>query len=272
MMLLFWEKPLIHNLQLVLQKIEEPGLKIKLSKCHFFQEEVKYLGHIVSKDGIAADPEKINQVKDWPTPRSVKHVQQFLGFASYYHKFIMDFATIAKTLHGLTKKSTSFVWSRECQISFNLLRKKLSSPPLLCFPDFDKPFILDTDASNEGIGGVLSQTNVHGQEQVVAYASRLLSKQERNYCVTRRELLAVVTFISQFRPYLLGRKFTLRTDHGSLQWLLNFKDPTGQLARWLEKVQEFDFDIVHRKGTLHSNADGLSRCPCSQCGREAGPL
>ena len=161
-----------------------------------------------------------------------------------------------------------FKWTKDCQEAFEKLRQQLVSPPILAFPDYQKPFILDTDASNLGIGAVLSQIQDDGQEQVVAYGSRVLSKPERQYCVTRRELLAVVTFLQHFRPYLLGRHFTLRSDHGSLTWLRNFKEPEGQLARWLEKLQEYDFTIVHRPGQRHSNADALSRIPCKQCGRE----
>ena len=130
----------------------------------------------------------------------------------------------------------------------------------------EKPFILDTDASDTGIGGVLSQADGEGRERVIAYGSRLL-KPERQYCVTRRELLAVVTFIQQYRPYLVCRRFTLRTDHGSLTWLRNFKEPEGQLARWLERLQELNFEVMHRRGTAHGNADSLSQLPCRQCGR-----
>ena len=125
---------------------------------------------------------------------------------------------------------------------------------LLTFPDPSKPFTLDTDASATGIGAVLSQVK-EGQECVVAYASRTLSKPERRYCTTRRELLAVVTFVRQFRPYLLGTHFQVRTDHGSLSWLYNFKNPEGQLARWLEQLQEYNFSVIHRQGKRHGNAD-----------------
>ena len=128
--------------------------------------------------------------------------------------------------------------------------------------------ILDTDASDIGIGAVLSQFDVNGRERVIAYASRSLSKPERRYCVTRNELLSVVTFIRYFRSFLLGQKFTLRTDHGSLTWLSKFKQPKGQLARWIEKLKEYNFDIIHRPGKQPSNADALSRLPCNQCGRE----
>jgi transposase InsO family protein len=137
--------------------------------------------------------------------------------------------------------------------------------PILAHPDFSQPFILDTDASNNGIGAVLSQLH-DGQETVIAYASRTLTKAERNYCVTRKELLAVVHFVKYFRHYLYGKSFLVRTDHSSLRWLTNFKNPEGQLARWLEVLSSYDMTIAHRPGAQHCNADALSRLPCRQCG------
>ena len=256
----------LSNLGSVFSRIRDAGLKIKPEKCSFLKEKVKYLGHIVSKEGIAADPEKTATVKTWPTPTRTKEVQQFLGLANYYRRFIKDFAQIAKPLQKLTERTSSFLWTTECQKSFEILRHLLSSPPILSYPDFTKPFILDTDASNDGIGGVLSQLDKDGREHVVAYGSRLLTKPERNYCVTRKELLAVVTFVTHFRTYLLGHTFTLRTDHGPLTWLYSMKEPEGQVARWLEKLQEYNFEIVHRKWLRHINADALSRLPCHQCG------
>ena len=174
---------------------------------------------------------------------------------------------MARPLHRLTENTASFVWSEDCQRAFDQLRTCFCSAPVLAYPDFSRPFILDTDASDVGLGGVLSQVDDEGREHVIAYGSRLLTKPERKYWVTRRELLAVITFIQQYRPYLICQKFMLRTDHGSLTWLKNFKDPEGQLARWLERLQELEFDIVHRKGKVHCNADALSRLPCCQCGQ-----
>ena len=167
----------------------------------------------------------------------------------------------------LPEKMKKFEWTNDCQEAFDNLRQKLVSAPILAFPDYTKSFILDTDASDTGMGAVLSQVESGGTERVIAYASCTLSQAERRYCVTRKELLAVVTFIKHFRPYLLGRHFTLRTDHGSLTWLARFKESEGQLARWLEKLQEYDFSILHRPGKRHQNADALSRLPCRQCGR-----
>ena len=256
------------NLTEVLSRIREAGLKLKPAKCTFCSLQVDFLGHIVSRDGVHPDPGKVEKVANWPRPQTRKEVQQFLGLANYYRRFVQDFATIAKPLHRLTEKTARFEWTEECQASLDEIKSKLTSAPILAFPDFEKPFMLDTDASNTGLGGVLSQVQDDGRERVVAYASRVLTKPERRYCVTRRELLAVVTFTHHFRPYLLGRKFTIRTDHGSLTWLSNIKEPEGQLARWIEQLQEYHFTIVHRPGRKHGNADALSRRPCSQCGRE----
>eukprot|EP00731_Ephydatia_muelleri_P006907 Em0003g1155a len=153
----------LSNLGSVFSRIRDAGLKIKPEKCSFLKEKVKYLGHIVSKEGIAADPEKTATVKTWPTPTRTKEVQQFLGLANYYRRFIKDFAQIAKPLHKLTERTSSFLWTTECQKSFEILRHLLSSPPILSYPDFTKPFILDTDASNDGIGGVLSQLDKDGE-------------------------------------------------------------------------------------------------------------
>ena len=212
-----------------------------------------FLGHIVSSTGVAPDPSKTAKVKDWPTPTSALETQRFLGLANYYRRFIKDFATIARPLHQATEKSRNFTWTRQCEEAFSKLKEFLTSAPILALPDWSKPFIVDTDASDFGIGAVLSQCQEDGKEHVISYASRLLTKPERNYCVTRKELLAVVTFLHHFRQYLIGAPFVIRTDHGALTWLQNFKSPEGQLARWLEKLQEYQFTIVHRPGLKHTN-------------------
>ena len=246
----------LDNLQLVLDRIKRAGLRLKPSKCHLFQKEILYLGHRITRDGVATDPGKIDAVRKWAVPREV---QRFLGLVGYYRKFVSNFAATAKPLYRLTERGREFIWTTECEAAFLKLKSRLVSAPILAFPDFTKMFILDTDASQSGVGAVLSQLH-DGQERVVAYASRVLSKAERQYSVTRKELLAVVTFVKHFRHYLLGRHFVVRTDHSSLQWLYNFKEPEGQTARWLESLQEFDFEVIHRSGRNHSNADALSRC------------
>ena len=258
----------LQNLVAVFKRLRSSSLKLKPKKCNFCSAEVDFLGHIVSANGVRTDPSKTMQVSQWPIPTSRKEVQQFLGLANYYQRFVKDFATIAKPLHRLTERNVQFGWSKESHTAFELLRKRLTTAPVLAFPDYSREFILDTDASDTGLGAVLSQIQDDGSERVISYASRVLSRAERRFCVTRRELLAVVTFVQHFRPYLLGREFLLRTDHGSLTWLSNFKQPEGQLARWLERLQEFHLRIQHRPGKKHQNADALSRRPCSQCGRD----
>ncbi|KAJ8357694.1 hypothetical protein SKAU_G00204880 [Synaphobranchus kaupii] len=209
------------------------------------RRETAFLGHIVSERGVATDPSKVAAVRDWPVPGNVGELRSFLGLASYYRRFVRDFATLASPLHRLTDKCRPFVWQEGQSMAFDQLRAARTKAPVLAYPDTQRPFIVDTDASNTGVGAVLSQEDEDG-ERVVAYYSRALGKAERNYCVTRRELLAVVRALHHFRPYLQGSHFLLRTDHASLTWLLNFKDPEGQVARWLEQLQGYDFEIRHR--------------------------
>ena len=255
---------MIENLSVIFERLLSAGLKLKPKKCTLFARKVEYLGHVVSENGISTDPRKVGVVKTWPEPANITELRSFLGFCSYYRRYIEHFAEIAKPLHKLTQKDTNFGWSDSCQQAFETLKYKLVSAPILAHPDFKQSFILDTDASGTSIGAVLSQIQ-DGHERVISYASRRLTKSERRYCVTRKELLAVVFFTKYFKHYLLGRKFLIRTDHSSLRWLLNFKNPDGQMARWLEILYEFDMDIQHRPGTKHGNADSLSRMPCRQC-------
>ena len=183
---------------------------------------------------------------------------------SYYRRFIKGFADIAKVLHKLTEKSAKFLWTNECDIAFQSLKAALMTQPILSYPDMSKPFILDTDASGTTLGAVLSQVHKDG-EHVVAYFSKCLSKHERQYCITRKELLAVVESVKHFHHYLFGTEFLVRTDHGALSWLRRFKNPEGQLARWIQVLDTYNFKIQHRPGKQHGNADGLSRRPCQNC-------
>ena len=178
-----------------------------------------------------------------------------------------QFAQKAGPLHALTHKNAKFHWDEKCEEAFQLLKAALMTSPILAMPLDEGRYYLDTDASNESIGAVLQQEQ-DGVKKVVAYASRLMHGPELNYCVTRKELLAVVFYCKQFRNYLLGRQFTIRTDHSALQWLRRTPIPIGQQARWLEILEEFDFEILHRPGRQHTNADALSRKPCRQCQTE----
>ena len=257
---------MVRNLGKVFERFQQAGLKLKPRKCKLFSKEVEFLGHIISESGIKTDPNKTKCVETWPTPKNVREVRAFVGLCSYYRRFIYKFSETAKPLHKLTEKNQPFVRTEECAKSFKELKTKLVEAPVLIYPDFTKSFILDVDASDLCIGAVLSQKTEEG-ERVVAYASKMLTKAERRYCVTRKELLALVHFVKYFRHYLYGKRFLVRTDHGSLRWLMNFKNPEGQVARWIELLSSFDMKIEHRPGKTHKNADGLSRIPCRQCGK-----
>ena len=262
----------MENLNLVLDRLEEVNLKLKAKKCRFFQKEVSFLGHIVSEEGIKTDPSKTDAIENWRTPTNVSELRSFLGLAAYYRRFIQDFAKIAKCLHALTSKKSVWNWTSECDNAFRMLKEKLVSAPILGYPDINGgQFILDTDASNDAIGAVLSQVQ-DGREIVISYGSRTLNISEKNYCVTRKEMLALVYFVKHYKHYLLGREFLLRTDHGSLVWLHKFREPDGQIARWLQQLGPYWFRVEHRSGSRHGNADSVSRIPvcdstCKQCKR-----
>ena len=215
----------------------------------------------MSEKGITTNPEKTEALNSWPAPTSVTEVRSFVGFCSYYRKFIRNFSLIARPLSILTSKTVKFRWTEECQEAFQELKNKLLSAPIMSFPNETGEFILDTDASDVSIGAVLSQIQ-DGEEKVIVYGSRTLTEAEKRYCVTRKELLATVFFINYYRHYLIGRHFLVRTDHKPLKWLFNLKDPSGQIARWLETLASFNFSMSHRAGKSHSNADGMSRHPC----------
>jgi predicted aspartyl protease len=285
----------VERLSNILQQLSDAGLKLKPSKCHFFQEELVFLGHKVTKTGVTTDPEKIKALSEWPSPRNIKEVRSFLGFCSYYRRYVKNFAEISEPISCITRKENGkFVWSEKAETAFQRLKQALIDAPILAYPQDDALYVLDTDASEFSIGGVISQIQksdlsqfpskslsdlerkFNGEEKVISFGSRTLTKEERNYCVTRKELLAVVYFLKLYRHYLLGRKFIIRTDHHALQWIFKLKDPTGQIARWQERLTDYDFEIIHRPGIKHGNADGMSRRPwhCSStepsqppCGR-----
>ena len=254
----------LHSLELVLDRVAEYGLQLKSTKCNLFRTSVPFLGHIVGRAGLECDPNKLSAVANWIPPSTIKGVRKFLGFTGYYRRFVPDYSTVAQPLVRLLGKDCKFKWTDACQDAFKALRALLIKAPVLAFPKEDLPYIVDTDASDYGIGGVLSQC-IEGTEHVIAYYSKSLNPAQQKYCTTRRELLAVVATLDHFRGYVWGPKFLVRTDHAALAWLKNLKNIQGMLARWLEKLQQFHFDIVHRPDAQHGNADGLSHCP--QCER-----
>ena len=250
----------------VFNRLRSANLKLKPKKCFLFKPSTLYLGFQVSGNGVSPDPAKLEAVKQWSRPCTVKGVRSFLGFANYHRKFIPNYADMSEPLSRLTRKSEPFIWGETQQHAFDSLKQALTSAPVLVHPRREGEFILDTDASLTGIGGALYQVQ-DGEERVIGYSSKLLSRTQRNYCTTKRELLAVVRMVDYFRHYLWGTEFRIRTDHSSLRWLLNFKDADGMLARWLAKLSQYNFHLEYREGKSHLNADALSRRRCRGCPR-----
>lgn len=246
------------KLEEVFKRLREFNLKLNPSKCSFMRKEVNYLGHVITDKGVKPDPQKIKCVLDFPIPTNTNELKSFLGLSGYYRRFIPNYGQTSKPLTALLKKDAQFSWSDLCQEAFEKLKSMLTQEPLLQYPDFTKAFNLTCDASNFAIGWVLSQGPI-GQDAPIAYASRNLNKAEQNYNTTEKELCAIVWGVKQFRPYLLGQKFTIITDHRALTWLFNIKDPGSRLTRWRLKLEEYEYEIQYKQGTSNTNADALSR-------------
>ena len=224
-------------------------------KCELLREQVEFLGHVVTPSGVKTNPALVEKVKDWETPESQKDVRAYLGISRYYRNYIPRYADLAEPLVRLTEKRAIFQWTSKQQEAFEALKERIVSAPILAYPLQEGNYILDFYASDMAAGEVLSQCQ-NGEEKVIAYGSKAFSAEERNYCVTRKELLAIVWAVEAYRYYLYGRKFLIRTDHASLRWMLGCKEPKDQLARWIKRLSIFDFDIEHRPGRLHA------KCRC----------
>ena len=235
------------RLERVLDRLGEAGLKLKAKKCQLFQEEIPFLGHIVSAAGIGADPAKCQQVRDWPVPRDLHEVRSFVGLCSYYRRHIQGFTELTAPLYELAIKGTDFEWTDRRHEAFGQLKNALTSAPILGFPREDGLWYLDTDASDIGTGAVLSQVQDE-EERVIAYVSKSLEGSEQRYCTARKELLAVVRALKHFKCYLYGQKITVRTDNSAVSWLHRSKDPVGQPARWIEVIDTYDITFQHRPG------------------------
>jgi transposase InsO family protein len=268
----------LEHLALIFQALRMGHLKLKPSKCSFAESKLKYLGHIVSADGIEVNPETTDAVMKFPCPdlqktrpAKVKAVQSFVSLCSYYRRFIYNFAAIAAPLRKLTMNDVPFIWDDDCELAFQTLKNKLTSPPVLGYPDATSPTEIHSDACKGGLGATLSQIQ-DGVERVIAYASRSLDKLERTYGAPELEALAIIYAIEHFKPYVYGRKFTVVTDHHSLCSLLRMKDPKDRLARWILRLQPFDFEIKHKAGRLHTDVDPLSRNPVNPPDSQNDPL
>ncbi|TWW67306.1 Retrovirus-related Pol polyprotein from transposon opus [Takifugu flavidus] len=262
----------LERLKVVLGRLQEQGLKARLEKCAFFRREVRYLGHLVSDQGVSTDPSKIEVVANWPTPATVTELRSFLGLASYYRRFVEGFAKLAAPLHQLvanlngrkpkgSEEAVAGNWSEECNQNFEALKTKLMTTPVLAYADFTLPFILEVDASHSGLGAVLSQEQ-NGKVRPITYASRGLRPTERNmanYSSMKLEFVALKWAMTEkFREYLLGHKCIVFTDNNPLSHLFTAKLGATE-QRWAAQLAAFDFDIKYRSGRNNKNADALSR-------------
>lgn len=249
----------VSRLRAVAKCLREANLTINVKKSKFCMKEIRYLGHVVGNGCIKADPGKVEAITKFPVPRTVRQVRSFLGMCGWYQRYISGFASIAAPITNLLAKHERFVWTDEAQEGFEKLKSCLTSAPVLRHPDFTKPFVIQCDASQSGVGGVLYQVDDEGDEHPIAYMSKKLNGAQRNYSVTEQECLAAILCIKKFRGYVEGMTFKVVTDHASLKWLMTQKDLTGRLARWSLKLQAFDFSIEHRRGSENVVPDALSR-------------
>ena len=256
------------NFEIVLQRLQWANLKIKPSKCQLLRKRISFLGHIVSQDGLEADPAKIAVIKAWKFPRNAKELKSFLGIAGYYRHFCPFYSRLSAPLTAMLKKGARVTCTPEASEAFHELKSLLTNPPVLALYREHGDLILDTDSSDFAAGAVLSQWQ-DGKLRVLEYASKTYSPAERMQCSNRRELLALVFGLRQFRHYLLARKFLVRVDNAAVTYYKNANiEAVGQLARHLDFLSQFDYTIEHRAGKSHGNCDGLSRAP--PCDFEAG--
>jgi hypothetical protein len=250
----------LHHLEAVFNRIQQAGLTVKPAKCQFAFKEVSYLGHVIGGGTVRPDPAKVEAVLGFQRPLVKKNVRSFLGLIGYYRKFVPNFADVASVLTDLTKKGRpeKVIWTKECESAFLLLKKLVAKSPVLTVADPAKPYIAQTDASDIGLGAVLSQTQ-NDEEHPVAFASRKLSDPERKYSVIEKECLAIIWALKYFRTYLWGTRFTVETDHQPLRWLQQMKDSNSRLTRWALAIQPYCFEMRHRPGRQNGNADALSR-------------
>lgn len=248
----------LNNLEIVFKRLRQYNLKLNPAKCNFFKHDVTYLGHHISENGILPDPSKYKTIENFPEPKNADEVRRFVAFCNYYRRFIPNFAEIAHPLNKLLRKNIQFSWTNECKLAFENLKNKLIAPPILKFPDFKKEFTLITDASKVACGAILAQS-YDNVDLPIAYASKAFTKGESNKSTIEQELTAIHWAVTHFRPYLYGRRFTIKTDHKPLVYLFSMKNPSSKLTRMRLELEEFDFNVQYVQGKTNVGADALSR-------------
>ena len=242
----------------VLRKLTEAGLKINREKCEFACSSMTYLGYLLDKDGLRPDPERVKAVLDMPRPKNIKELRRALGCFGWYSRFIENEAEKKIPLVKLLRKETPWGWDTEKEEAFESLKKAITEAPKLARPDFSTTFTIHAHASNYSVGAVLTQEHEDGEHPIV-YISKVLSPAERNYSTTDREMLAILFAIRKWRCYIEGYHFIVKSDHMALKFIRNVKEPVGRLARWMLELQQYDFEVQYKKGTLQVVADALSR-------------
>lgn len=258
----------METLEKVLYRLQSHGMKLKKNKCFFMLTEVKYLGYIISKDGVKVDNEKVQAIKMIPRPNNISDLRSFLGMINFYAKFVKNISSILSPLYHLLKKGVPWEWNNECELSFKKIKSILMSPDVLAHYDPIKPLILTCDASARGIGGVLTQPDGGGgtgSERPIVYVSRTLQDAEKHYSQIDREALAIIFCLEKLHQYLYGRRFILRTDHKPLVSIFGPKNgipamAASRLQRWATKLSAYSYDIEY-VNTKQNRADGLSRLP-----------
>ena len=249
------------NLEEVLEVMQEARLKLKPSKCVFAQTSLKYLGFIVSNKNLAPDSEKVKAVEEYEGPENLTELRCFMGLVSCYRCFVSGFSDILGPLHKLMQKDVPFVWNTECDEAFKALKEQLIMCPTLSFPDNQGEFMLYTDGSDVGVGTILSQKLAEGEENVISNALKAFSHAEKNCSTTEKGAYAIIWSLECFHAYVYGRTVTVYTDHKALQWFRNINQPNGKLARWILKLEQYDYTVVHKPSTMMSHVDALSSAP-----------
>ena len=238
-------------------RLNEIGLELNNSKCHYYRSEIDYLGVRIFEGTMKANLDKVKAIEAMKPPETKKEVQEFMGLVNFYREFCPGLAETAEPLYKLTHKATDFNWTTEHQTAFDKVKQLVTKPPLLRIPDQQRQFIISSDASGIALGAVLSQV-YNGNEHPVSFASRVLSDAEKNYSVIEKELLAIVFAVKKFRCYIYGTRFIVQCDHNPLKYMATMKDPTKRISRWLMYLQDFNFEIRYRPGARNCNADCLS--------------
>lgn len=248
----------LENIKDVFRRLIENNLKIQLDKCEFLKRETEFLGHVVTPEGVKPNPDKVEQIVNWPLPTTQTQIKQFLGLSGYYRRFIKDYSKLVKPLSKYLKKEVALdTKDKDFIEAFETLKKIISTDQVLAYPQFDKPFILTTDASKYAIGAVLSQMQ-DGVERPIAFASRTLNDTETTYGTTEQEALAIIWAVRKFEPYLYGNKFLLITDHQPLTFIKT-SNKNAKLLRWRLELEKFDYDVQYKEGKTNYVADALSR-------------